>query len=78
MKDMTFKVEKDGVLKEYEIITYFKNPNTDKNYIVYNEPGNDEAYASVYRIEKGELILDEILTDEEWDYIDEVIESMGE
>ncbi len=76
MKDMTFKVEDDGVTKEYNILKYVKNPNNGKTYIIYAENGSTDAYASIYTIEKGELILDEIKTDEEWDFLDSVLEDM--
>lgn len=78
MKDMTLQIEEDGKKVEYEIITYVKNPNNDKTYVIYHEPDNEEVYASVYTIEKGEVILDEITTDEEWDFLDEVLEKLEE
>ena len=76
MKDMTFKIEENGKTVEYEILTYVKNPSNNKTYIIYHEPNNDEVYASIYTIEKGELTLDEITTDEEWDFLDEVLEKL--
>lgn len=73
MNDLTFKVDD----KEYYILNYVKNPNTNKTYILYTESkDSDTVYASTYSIVKGELILDEITTDEEWDYLDKVLESM--
>ena len=78
MKDMTFKVEEDGKTIEYEIITYVTNPQTNKSYVIYHEANSDEVYASTYTIEKGELILDEITTDEEWDFLDEVLDKLEE
>ena len=78
MKDMTFKIENDGKTIEYEIITYVKNPSNNNSYIIYREPDSDNVYASLYRIEKGELILDEIKTDAEWDFLDEVLEKLEE
>lgn len=78
MKDMTFKIENEGKTIEYEIITYVNNPSNNNSYIIYREPDSDDVYASLYRIEKGELILDEIKTDAEWDFLDEVLEKLEE
>ena len=74
MKDMTFKVDENGTLKEFKIIKYVKNPQTNKTYIIYCENDSDsEIYASAYHIVKGEVILDAIDNGEEWDYLDEVV-----
>ena len=78
MEKMSFKVEENGELKEYEIITYVNNPMNHNSYVIYHEPNSDEVYASLYRIEEGEVILDEITTDEEWDFLDEVLEKLEE
>lgn len=78
MKDMSFEVEENGKIKKYEIVTYVKNPSNNKTYVVYKEPGSNEVSASLYTIEKGELILDEIKTDEEWDFLDEVLDKLEE
>jgi len=78
MKDMSFEVEENGKIKKYEIVTYVKNPSNNKTYVVYKEPGSNEVFASLYTIEKGELILDEIKTDEEWDFIEEVLDKLEE
>ena len=72
MKDLTFEVKENGKMVKYEIIIYFNHNN--KNYVVYKEPNKDDIYASTYDIKDNELILGEIETDEEWDYIDKVLE----
>ena len=71
MKDLTFEVKENNKIVKYEIINYFKHNN--KNYIIYKEPNEDDIYASTYDIKNNNLILGEIETDEEWDYIDEVL-----
>jgi len=76
MKDMTFQVEEDGLIKEYNIIKYVKNPNNNKSYILYSDNNNDEVYASVYRIDKGELVLDAVHDEEEWSFLDKTLEDM--
>ena len=73
MNDMTFKVNEDGVLKEYRILKYVKNPDNNKTYMIYCGIDEDEKYASSYHISNGEVILDPINTDEEWDYLDEIL-----
>ena len=73
MDDMTFKVDEDGKEKEYKIVKYTKNPNNNKSYIIYHELNDSELYASSYHIQNGEVILDTIDSDEEWDYLDEII-----
>ena len=74
MNDMTFKVKEDGVLHTYTIVNYFKNEKNNKDYVVYYEEDPNELYASGYEIENNELCLLPIETDEEWDYIDKVME----
>ncbi len=74
MNDLTFKVNENGKMINYNIIKYFKYKN--KNYIIYSEENNDEIYASSYLIENNELILNKIESDEEWDYIDSVLEDI--
>ena len=71
MKDLTFEVKENNKIVKYEIIKYFKHNN--KNYIIYKEPNEEDIYASTYGIKNNDLILGEIETDEEWDYIDEVL-----
>ena len=71
MKYLTFEVKENNKIVKYEIIKYFKHNN--KNYIIYKEPNEDNIYASTYDIKNNDLILGEIETDEEWDYIDEVL-----
>ena len=78
MKDMTFKTEEDGKTIEWEIISYVKNPSNNKAYIIYHRPNDNEVYASVYRIEKGELILDEITNDDEWDFLEKELDKLEE
>ncbi len=74
MKDLTFKVNENGKIINYNIIKYFKY--NGKDYIIYNEENKDEIYASSYIIENNELILNKIETESEWDYIDLVLEDM--
>ena len=75
MNKLTFNAQG----KEYYILKYFKNSKTNKNYIVYKEENNDEdLFASSYDVINDEIILNEIESDEEWDYIDSVLEGENE
>lgn len=72
MNDLIFEAKENDKMVKFKIIKFFKYK--DKNYIIYTEEGNDELFASTYIIKNNELILDEIKTEEEWDYIDKVLE----
>ena len=47
------------------------------NYIIYTD-NDEDYYASRYSIVNDSVILDEIILDEEWDYIDKVLEELGD
>ncbi len=77
MEEKTFTViDEEGQEKEFEVVLTFKNPNTNKSYVIYKLPGeeNDEVFAAIYDEEStmgGNLMP--IETDEEWDTLDEVL-----
>lgn len=73
MEDMTFVANENGKNITFNIIKYFKNPNNNQDYIIYAEKGKDDIFASKYEIKNNELILNEITSDEEWDYVDKVL-----
>lgn len=64
----------------YDIITAFILPSTKKNYIVYTDntyTDNNELniYASIYH--PNDLTkLDDVETEEEWEYINEMLEGL--
>ena len=74
MKNLTFEVEENGKNKKFNIIKIVKR--NDKNYIIYNEENSEEINASTYNIVNNKVILGEIETDEEWDYIDQILEGL--
>ena len=74
MKNLTFEVEENGKNKKFNIIKIVKR--NDKNYIIYNEENSDEINASTYNIVDNKVILGEIKTKEEWDYIDSILEGL--
>lgn len=82
-EELAFKIIVDGKEVICYILFQFTNPDTGKNYIIYNdgtkkEDGTLEVLASTYEIENGEIILGDILEDKEWDMIDEMLQKVGE
>lgn len=74
---LTFKLNEDGIEKEYFIIKMITNNN--KNYIIYSENNDSkDIYASTFEINDNELKLHEIENDDEWDYIDSILSNIGE
>lgn len=75
MKDNCFTITENNQVKEFKIIKVFKYKKN--NYIIYTD--NDiDYYASRYSIVNDSIILDEIEYEEEWDYIDKVLEQLGD
>jgi len=75
---MNFKIYENGKEIECEIITTFKDENSDINYIVYtdgtkDEEGDLEIYASRFVLEDNNFILVPIENDYEWDLIDNLL-----
>jgi uncharacterized protein YrzB (UPF0473 family) len=77
MEEKTFTViDEEGKELEFEVVLTFKNPDTDKAYVIYKLPGddNEEVFAAIYDEESrlgGNLMP--IETDAEWDTLDEVL-----
>ena len=82
MEERTFTViDEEGREVEYEVVLTFKNPDNNKSYVIYKLPDedNDEVFAAMYDEENklgGNLL--QIETDEEWDMLDEVLNSFIE
>jgi uncharacterized protein YrzB (UPF0473 family) len=70
-------VDEDGQEVEFEIILTFQDPKTSKNYVVYKEMADtDEVMAAEYvEKENGTGTLLEIESDEEFDMIQEVLDT---
>lgn len=69
-----FSVLEDGIEKEYRIVKLCKNNNI--NYIIYSDGKN--YYGSKYELIDKKLVLDEIINDEEWDFIDKCLGEIDE
>ncbi|MCD6482322.1 MAG: DUF1292 domain-containing protein [Candidatus Izimaplasma sp.] len=79
MEEKEFTViDEEGNEIEFEVVLTFKNPDTNKSYVVYKLPDedNEEVFAAIYD-EKSKLggNLTPIETDAEWDTLEEVLNS---
>lgn len=76
---LTFKIKENGVEKEYFVIKMISNKTNNKNYIIYSE-NNDEKdiYASSFEVSDDEIKLNEIETEDEWNYIDNILSNIGD
>lgn len=68
--------DQDGNEKRMIILFTFDSTDYNKSYVVFQDPDIDtgEVYASAYN-DEGELLP--IETDEEWDMVDEVINTFA-
>lgn len=81
-KDNTFTVINDnGEEVQCEIIFTYNDKRTGKDYITYtdntmDEEGNTKVYASIFNPEEENPTLFPIETDEEWELIEAILESL--
>ena len=79
---MTFTILNDeGKEIQCEVLFTFENEETGKNYIVYtdnsfDEEGNVKVYASIYNPDEDETKLLSIETEEEWKFIETILEQL--
>jgi len=81
MENKTLRVvDEEGNEFDYEIVLTFKSDETSKAYVVYKEPGDtDEVFAASYdETDTDGGDLKPIETDEEWDMIEEVLNTFLE
>jgi len=81
MENKTLRVvDESGNEFDYEIVLTFKSDETNKSYVVYKEPGDtDEVFAASYdETDTDGGDLKPIETDEEWDMIEEVLNTFLE
>ena len=69
-----FVVNENGLEVRYEIVKLSKYKGN--NYIIYKD--NDNYYASRYDIIDNKIQLDEIIGDDEWDFIDKELMILDE
>lgn len=71
MKDLTFKLADDnGILTEYKILKLLEDKSKNIKYILYTDDVAN-LYASRYRIVNKDIIVEPVLEDDEWTFIEE-------
>ncbi len=81
MEDNKFFItDEDGKQIEYEIIFTFKSPVTNKDYVIYKLPEEEEEVLAAIYVEQndGEGTLLEIESEEEFQMVEEVLASFYE
>jgi uncharacterized protein YrzB (UPF0473 family) len=81
MDDKTIVVtDENGNNTVYEIILTFDSPDTGKKYVIYKLPEEDEeVMAAVYEEQTdGEGVLTEIQSEEEFEMIQDILDSFIE
>lgn len=72
----------DGAEVEANVVTFLKDNETDKEYVLYtideNVEGDVEVYASVFVEKENEYELLPIESDEEWKLIQEEIANLAQ
>jgi len=82
MDEKSFTViDEEGNEILYEVVLTFKSDETEKSYVIYKFPGEDqeEVFAAIYDEDAkdgGNLI--QIETDQEWDMVEEVLNTFIE
>lgn len=67
MKKNTFKIMEDGVEKEYLVVKLCDYNKS--NFVIYKEDDSNICYASKYSLVNENIVLDDNITEEEWDYL---------
>lgn len=83
-KKLTFKIkDENGLDIECEELYSFKNESLNKNYMVYTDNSYDEdgclcIYAAIYNPQDEEKKLLPIEDDNEWAFVEEMINTLQE
>lgn len=79
MEEKTFTVvDENGVEKEFEVVLTFKSEEFGKSYVIYKtlDEESDEVFAAIFdENEKDGGNLVQVETEEEWDMLEELLES---
>ena len=74
-----------GQMTTYDVLCTFEDAETGKKYIVYTDNTRDESgkvqvYANAYENNEttGKMVLKDIETDDEWDLVEEALETIRE
>ena len=73
--DNKIKILENGILKEYDVIGLCKNKELNKDYVIYSDGTNN--YSARYILQNGKLVLEDIIDDLEWDYVNKEFERYG-
>ena len=76
-------INDEGKEIECEVLFTFESEETNKNYIVYtdntiDEIGNIKVYASIFDPNNDTTKLDPIETEQEWNMIESILETLQE
>lgn len=83
-QDNTFTITNDeGQEITCETLFTYENEETGVNYIAYtdntiDEEGNTKLYASIFDPNEEDPILHPIETEEEWEIIEQILNTLGE
>ena len=71
----------NGTRVEYDVVLTFKNPNNNKDYIIYTDNTLDSNnrlrfYAAIYNASLSNPYLGEPTTKEEWEIITNIVNSV--
>ena len=85
MNETKIYIDKDGALKEYDLLVTFKNTTNNNDYAIYtdnmlNDEGKTMIYATTYKAdtENSRYVgIAEPTTQEEWDEIINVLKSIN-
>lgn len=75
--------QEDGVEEDFEVVTYFQHPTTGVKYVFLvsvNEANEEEQDIFPFRYEEDgeDLILAPVNEDDEWEMLEEVLETLIE
>lgn len=79
MKEVFIASNENNIQTPYEILFKFTNTLTNINYLVYTDNTYDDdndlnIISSRYKIENGKIVISPIKTDDEYDFVDRMIE----
>ena len=80
MDDKTIVVtDENGVDTVYEIVLTFESPDNGKKYVIYKLPEDEEeVLAAIYEEVDGQGSLKEITSEEEFEMIQDILDSFIE
>lgn len=73
--------QEDGASEDFEVVTYFEHPVTGIKYVFLvaldqSEEEEQDVYPFRYDEKDGEMVLAPVEDDEEWEMLEEVLDSI--